>query len=118
MTVLIGRNSIGRAILLVSGIIAWTNLSVAADYGKVELVRDLWGTPHVFAETDAGAMYGLGYATAEDRGFQMTYSLRIIQGRLAEVLGIVQQTNRRETSLGHDRKQWLRADPTARRQSG
>ena len=104
MTVFIWRDSLGRVLLLALGIIGWTGLAVAADYGPIELVRDRWGTPHVFAETDAGAMYGLGYATAEDRGFQMTYSLRIIQGRLAEVLGIVQQTNRRETSLDHDRK--------------
>ncbi len=58
-------------------------------YGKVELLRDRWGVPHVFAETDAGAMYGLGYAAAEDRAFQMYYNLRIIQGRLAEVVGDV-----------------------------
>jgi acyl-homoserine lactone acylase PvdQ len=32
-------------------------------------------------------MYGLGYATAQECGFQMTYGLRIMQGRLAEVLG-------------------------------
>ena len=31
----------------------------------IELIRDHWGTPHVFATTDAGAFYGLGYATAE-----------------------------------------------------
>ncbi len=78
--------------------------SWAADYGKVELLRDSWGTPHVFAETDQGAMYGLGYATAEDRGFQMTYSLRIIQGRLAESVGIFRRMNRQETSLDNDRK--------------
>ncbi|HPY51544.1 MAG TPA: penicillin acylase family protein, partial [Sedimentisphaerales bacterium] len=58
-------------------------------HGKVELVRDRWGVPHVFAETDAGAMYGLGYAAAQDRAFQMYYNLRIIQGRLAEVVGDV-----------------------------
>ncbi len=57
------------------------------EYGKVELLRDRWGTAHVFADTDAGAMYGLGYAAAEDRAFQMYYNLRIIQGRLAEVVG-------------------------------
>jgi len=34
-------------------------------------------------------MYGLGYATAQDRAFQMYYNLRIIQGRLAEVVGDV-----------------------------
>ncbi len=58
-------------------------------YGKVELLRDRWGVPHVFASTDAGAMYGLGYATAQDRAFQMYYNLRIIQGRLAELVGDV-----------------------------
>jgi penicillin amidase len=58
-------------------------------YGDVELLRDKWGTPHVFADTDQGAMYGLGYAAAQDRGFQMHYFLRTIQGRLSEVLGVV-----------------------------
>lgn len=54
---------------------------------RIELLRDRWGVPHVFADTDAGAMYGLGYATAQDRAFQMYYNLRIIQGRLAELVG-------------------------------
>lgn len=76
----------------------------AEGYGKVELVRDRWGVPHVFAETDAGAMYGLGYATAEDRGFQMHYTLRIIQGRLAELVGDVKKTRRKETAVQNDRK--------------
>ncbi|MHC4518799.1 MAG: penicillin acylase family protein, partial [Planctomycetota bacterium] len=56
---------------------------------RIELLRDRWGVPHIFADTDAGAMYGLGYATAQDRAFQMYYNLRIIQGRLAELVGDV-----------------------------
>ena len=73
--------------------------------GDVELLRDQWGIPHVFAETDAGAMYGLGWATAEDRGFQMYYTLRIIQGRLAETVGDVPHLRRRnESAVSHDRK--------------
>jgi len=75
-----------------------------AEYGSIELIRDSWGVPHIFAETDAGAMYGLGYATAEDRGFQMHYSLRIIQGRLAEVIGDVKKVRRNETAVDNDRK--------------
>jgi len=47
-------------------------------YGEIEVLRDQWGVPHVFSGTDVGAMYGLGYLTARERGFQMTYSLRII----------------------------------------
>ena len=58
-----------------------------SEYGKVELLRDKWGVPHVFADSDAGAMYGSCYAAAEDRAFQMYYNLRIIQGRLAELIG-------------------------------
>jgi penicillin amidase len=58
-----------------------------AEYGKIELLRDRWGVPHVYSDTDPGAMYGLGYATAEDRAFQMYYNLRILQGRLAELIG-------------------------------
>ena len=85
-------------------ILLWTLPSLAAADGGIEILRDTWGIPHVFADTDAGALYGLGYATAEDRAFQMTYSLRIIQGRLAEVVGEVPQLNRNETSVDHDRK--------------
>jgi penicillin amidase len=83
------------------------------DYGKVEVLRDTWGVPHVFSETDRGAMYGLGYVTAQDRGFQMTYGLRIMQGRLAELIGERQKGGRRETALDSDRRMrtfgWARA---------
>lgn len=73
-------------------------------YGKIELLRDPWGVPHVFSESDAGAMYGLGHAVAEDRGFQMYYSLRMIQGRLAELIGDRPSQRQGETALVHDRK--------------
>jgi penicillin amidase len=84
-----------------------------SEYGRIELLRDTWGIPHVFSESDAGAMYGLGYATADQRGFQMTYKLRIIQGRLAEIVGERQRGSRKETALDHDRQMrtigWTRA---------
>lgn len=76
--------------------------------GQVELLRDRWGVPHVFADTDAGAMYGLGYATAQDRAFQMYYNLRIIQGRLAEVVGDVKVGVTRQAPQG--RTSALRSD--------
>jgi len=80
------------------------NLAAAADppggLARIELLRDEWGVPHVFARTDAGAMYGLGYATAQDRAFQMYYNLRIIQGRLAEVVGDVKVGATRQRPQG------------------
>lgn len=76
-----------------------------AGYGQIEVIRDQWGIPHVFSETDAGALFGLGYATAEERGFQMHFTRRLIQGRAAEMLGERRLPARpRETTLDHDRR--------------
>jgi penicillin amidase len=53
-------------------------------------------------------MYGLGYATAQDRAFQMYYNLRIIQGRLAELVGDVKVGVTRRQPQG--RNSALRSD--------
>ena len=58
----------------------------AAD--KITLIRDTWGIAHVFADSDVGAMFGAGYAAAEDRMFQMQRNRRAVQGRLAEWVGL------------------------------
>ena len=60
---------------------------VAGLDGSVEIVRDQWGVPHIFASTDHDAMFGLGYAHAQDRLWQMEMNRRIGAGRLSEVLG-------------------------------
>lgn len=54
---------------------------------KVEIVRDALGVPHVFGETEEAALFGLGYATAQDRLFQMDLHRRYMRGRLAETFG-------------------------------
>jgi penicillin amidase len=53
----------------------------------VEIIRDSWGIPHIFTNTSEGAFFGLGYASAEDRMFQMEYSRRVVQGRTSEMVG-------------------------------
>ncbi|KAA3607744.1 MAG: penicillin acylase family protein [Planctomycetota bacterium] len=55
--------------------------------GNVILARDAYGVPHVFSSSDAGAFYGLGWACAEDRFFQMSWNRLMIQGRMAEFFG-------------------------------
>ena len=55
--------------------------------GKVEIARDEWGVPHVLAETDDGLFFGYGYATAQDRLWQLDYYRRKARGRLSEVIG-------------------------------
>jgi penicillin amidase len=53
----------------------------------VEVRRDAWGVPHVFADSVGGVYRGYGFAVAEDRLFQMEMSRRSFTGRVAEVLG-------------------------------
>jgi penicillin amidase len=55
--------------------------------GRVRIRRDRWGVPHVTADRDADLFFGFGYATAQDRLFQIDYLRRQARGRLAEVLG-------------------------------
>lgn len=49
--------------------------------------RDEWGIPHVRAENDADAWYGLGFCEGQDRRFQIEILVRLARGRLAEVIG-------------------------------
>ena len=55
--------------------------------GPVEIVRNNANVPHIFAETDADVFFGLGYAHAQDRLWQMTMMRRTAQGRLSELFG-------------------------------
>jgi len=54
---------------------------------SVQVLRDAHGVPHVISDSDAGALYGLGWATAEDRLAQMHVTVLRAQGRLAEHFG-------------------------------
>lgn len=53
----------------------------------VEIVRDHANVPHIFAAKDPDVFFGLGYAHAQDRLWQMTIMRRTAQGRLSEVFG-------------------------------
>ena len=49
--------------------------------------RDGYGVPHVRGETEAAAWFGMGYACAQDRMFQLDYDRRRARGQWAEVAG-------------------------------
>lgn len=53
----------------------------------VEIVRDNANVPHIFGQSDEDVFFGLGYAHAQDRLWQMTTLRRTAQGRLSEVFG-------------------------------
>ena len=51
------------------------------------IARDDYGVPHVRGETAEAAWFGMGYACAQDRMFQMDYDRRRACGRWAEIAG-------------------------------
>lgn len=53
----------------------------------VEIVRNNANVPHIFGERDEDVFFGLGYAHAQDRLWQMVTLRRTAQGRLSEVFG-------------------------------
>jgi penicillin G amidase len=55
--------------------------------GEVEIVRNTHNVPHIFAEQDEDVFFGLGFAHAQDRLWQMQMLRRTAQGRLSEMFG-------------------------------
>ncbi len=60
---------------------------VAGLQGPVEIIRDTYSVPHIVGENDADIYFGLGFAHAQDRLWQMTLLRRTAQGRLSELFG-------------------------------
>jgi penicillin amidase/acyl-homoserine-lactone acylase len=82
------------ALLLVAAVtIFWPvseDLSYLADAGQgydVRILRDTWGVPHVFGQTDADVAYGLAYAHAEDDFLTIQQTLAAARGHLARIYG-------------------------------
>ncbi len=54
---------------------------------SINIVRDSWGVPHIFAKTDAEVSYGLAWANAEDDFKSMQETLLAVRKKLSEVKG-------------------------------
>ena len=54
---------------------------------QVDIIRDNWGIPHIYGQTDADAVFGLMYAQCEDdfKRVEMNYIEKL--GRLSEING-------------------------------
>lgn len=68
---------------------------VAGLLEPVEVIRDRWGVPHIYARNTADLFFAQGYVQAQDRLWQMEVWRRYNSGHLAEVLG--------EEAVEHDR---------------
>jgi penicillin amidase len=62
-------------------------VTVAGLTAPVQILRDRYAVPHIVAPTLSDAAFGLGYAHAQDRLWQMEMARRYIQGRLSELFG-------------------------------
>jgi len=90
---------------------------LAAD---VEVLRDRWGVPHIYATSVDDLFFAQGFVVAQDRLWQMEMNRRVAQGRVAEIVG--------PSGVPHDRlvrmlkfrgpfddKEWTAYHPDARR---
>ena len=63
------------------------SLRVPGLKAEVEVLRDRWGVPHIYAKNTDDLFFAQGYVQAQDRLWQMEMWRRIGDGTLAEILG-------------------------------
>ena len=54
---------------------------------RVEIFRDRWGVPHIYAQGRQDALFAQGFVHAQDRLWQMELQRRAATGRLSEIFG-------------------------------
>lgn len=80
--------ALATGVLILIALVSAPSFSADAKKGEeVTILRDDFGTPHVFAETPEGAVYGLGYAQAEDRLEEILKQYRRCEGTMSEAFG-------------------------------
>jgi penicillin amidase len=52
-----------------------------------EVIRDRWGIPHIYAQTEEDLFFAQGFVHAQDRLFQMDAHRRVGLGRISEIVG-------------------------------
>lgn len=63
------------------------NAAISSGQPEVTLYRDDWGVPHIYADTEEGGFYGLGYAQAEDHLEGMLRLFLMVRGEQAAAFG-------------------------------
>ncbi len=66
-----------------------TEIKISALHGRVKILLDRRGVPHVFAERAEDLPVAVGYLHARERLFQMEMIVRSVRGRLSEVVGAI-----------------------------
>ena len=56
-------------------------------HAPVEVVRDEWGVPHIYAQNTDDLFMAEGFVVAQDRLWQMELARTLAQGRLSGLVG-------------------------------
>ncbi len=62
-------------------------IAVPGLQGAVEVLRDRWGVPHIYAGSADDLFFAQGFVAAQDRLFQLDMWRRLVTGETAAVLG-------------------------------
>jgi len=62
-------------------------LRVAGLNNTVEILRDEWGIPHIYASNMHDLFFAQGYTQAQDRWWQMEFFRHLGSGRIEELVG-------------------------------
>src|SRR5690349_5278100 len=62
-------------------------LSVSGLNDRVEILRDSWGIPHIYASTSHDLFFAQGYTQAQDRWWQMEFFRHVGNGAIQELTG-------------------------------
>lgn len=95
-------------------------LKVPGLKARVEVIRDTWGIPHIYAQSTADLFFAQGYVMAQDRLWQMDQWRREREGRMAEILGPQAVERDRQARLLRyrgpmDDREWTSYHPEGRR---
>jgi penicillin amidase len=95
-------------------------LTVPSLQKPVEVIRDKWGIPHIYAQTVDDLFLAQGYVMAQDRLWQMEWWRRQREGRLAEILGPAAVERDRQARLTQfrgpfDEREWTTYHPEGKR---
>ncbi|MCB9034138.1 MAG: penicillin acylase family protein [Chitinophagales bacterium] len=71
---------------------------------NIDIIRDEWGIPHVYANTISDAIFAQGFVHAQDRLWQMELNRKAARGKLSEFLGKdALDSDRVARTLGYER---------------
>ena len=95
-------------------------LALAGLRQPVEVIRDQWGIPHIYAENTDDLFFAQGYVMAQDRLWQLEMWRRWREGRLSEIFGPAGFDYDRRTRLMMNRgpmddTEWTSYHPDAER---